>query len=86
MRLYPENNETRKEDIIDSLKKSLPANSTIKNAVPEPIAFGLEAIIVDVVTPEEEGSIERVEESVSKVKLISQYEMLGVSRMSSKLP
>jgi translation elongation factor EF-1beta len=38
------------------------------------------------VAPEEEGVIDKIEEVVSKTPLVGQYELMGVSRMSSKLP
>jgi translation elongation factor EF-1beta len=52
----------------------------------EPIAFGLSAIIVDIVAPEEEGVIDKVEQSVATVPLVGQSELMGVSRLSSRLP
>ncbi len=86
MKLYPEGSESKKEEIVNSVVSSLPEGVYLKNATSEPIAFGLEALVVDIVAPEEEGVIEKVESSVSKAKFVSQYELLGVSRMSSKLP
>jgi translation elongation factor aEF-1 beta len=86
IKLYPESSDKKKEELVSSVTSCLPDGFYVKNATSEPIAFGLEAVIVDVVAPEEEGSIEKVESSISRAKYVSQYELLGVSRMSSKLP
>ena len=64
----------------------LPKTARIRSQKAEPIAFGLSAVLLDVVVPEEEGAVDRIEEAVSKSPLVSQYEVTGVSRMSSRLP
>ncbi len=74
------------DKIVESVSKRLGAQAQIRSKTFEPIAFGLSAVILDIVAPESEGSIDRVERSVSSAPLVGQYEMMGVSRMSSKLP
>jgi len=86
LKLLPEDTTTDHQKILDSVAGVLPKFAQIRGHKIEPIAFGLSAIIVDVVTPEEEGVVDKIEEVVSKAPLVSQYEVMGVSRMSSKLP
>jgi len=86
MKLLPEDTTTDHQKIIDNVAGLLPKPAQIRGHRIEPIAFGLSAIIVDVVAPEEEGVIDKIEEVVSKTPLVGQYELMGVSRMSSKLP
>jgi len=86
LKLLPEDTATEHQKIIDSVAGLLPKPAQIRGHKIEPIAFGLSAIIVDVVAPEEEGVIDRIEEVVSKAPLVGQYELIAVSRMSSKLP
>lgn len=86
MKLLPEDTATDHQKIIDNVAGLLPKPAQIRGHRIEPIAFGLSAIIVDVVAPEEEGVIDKIEEVVSKTPLVGQYELMGVSRMSSKLP
>ncbi len=74
------------DKIVESVSRKLGAQAQIKSKTFEPIAFGLSAVILDIVAPESEGSIDSVERSVSSAPLVGQYEMMGVSRMSSKLP
>ena len=86
LKLLPEDTSTEHQKIIDSVAGILPRPSQIRGHRIEPIAFGLSAVIVDVVAPEEEGVVDKIEEAVSKAPLVSQYEVVGVSRMSAKLP
>lgn len=86
LKVLPEDTSTEHQKLLESVAKSLPSQAQVKGHRLEPIAFGLSALIVDIVTPEEEGVIDRVEAAVSKAPLVSQYELLGVSRMSSTLP
>lgn len=86
LKLLPEDATTEHQKILDTVAGLLPKPAQIRGHKVEPIAFGLSAIIVDVVAPEEEGVIDRIEEVVSKAPLVSQYELIAVSRMSSKLP
>lgn len=86
LKILPEDTGTESQKILDSVAKVLPPGAKLRAHRVEPIAFGLSATIVDVVAPEEEGVIDKVEEAVSKAPLVGQYELMGVSRMSSKLP
>jgi elongation factor 1-beta len=86
LKVLPQDTTTEHQKIVDSVSKALPAGAQVRNQRIEPIAFGLSAIILDVVAPEEEGAIEKVEAAVSGAPLVGQSEFMGVSRMSSKLP
>lgn len=86
LKLLPQDTTTDPQKIVDSVSGILPKPAQIRGQKVEPIAFGLSAIIVDIVAPEEEGVIDKIEEVVSKAPLVGQYELMGVSRMSSRLP
>ncbi len=74
------------ERVVDSVKKNLGSDGQLRSKSVEPIAFGISAAVLDIVAPEKEGSIDTVERLVSSAPLVGQYEMMGVSRMSSRLP
>jgi elongation factor 1-beta len=86
LKLLPNDVSTEHQKIVDAVAAALPQEARIRGQRIEPIAFGLSAVIVDVVAPEEEGVIDKVEQSVAGVSLVGQSELMGVSRMSSKLP
>jgi elongation factor 1-beta len=86
MKVLPEDISTNLEEMVAAIGGLLPKPAVIRDHRVEPIAFGLSAIIMDVVAPEEEGVVTRIEDVVSKAPHVSQYEVIAVSRMSAKLP
>ena len=86
LKVLPEDTTTNLDQMLQAVTSALPGDSRIRAHKVEPIAFGLSAVIVDVVTPEEEGKSDAVERAIASVPLVNQSEMMGVSRMSSKLP
>jgi elongation factor 1-beta len=86
LKLLPQDTTTEHQKIVDSVAGVLPDQAKIRGQRIEPIAFGLSAIIIDIVAPEEEGVIEKIEAAVSSAPLVGQSELMGVSRMSSRLP
>ncbi len=86
LKILPHDTTTEHQKIVESVTKALPAEARIRAHKIEPIAFGLSAIIMDIVAPEEEGVIDKVEGAVSGAPLVGQSELMAVSRMSSTLP
>lgn len=86
LKVLPVDTTTEHEKITKSVADSLPAGAQVRSHKIEPIAFGLSAIIFDIVAPEEEGVIDGIEKAVSEAPFVGQSELVGVSRMSSKLP
>lgn len=86
MKILPEDTTVDLEKMLSGVSGLLPKSAQVRGHKVEPIAFGLSAIIADIVAPEEEGMIDKIEEIVSKAPQVSQYEVIAVSRMSAKLP
>jgi elongation factor 1-beta len=86
VRVLPQEANVDLEKLAESIKAALGGESTIRAKSTEPIAFGLSALILDIVTPEEEGRVDAVENAISSAPLVGQYELMGVSRMSGHVP
>jgi elongation factor 1-beta len=86
MKILPEDTSTDLDKLLANVSGLLPKPAQVRGHKIEPIAFGLSAVIADIVAPEEEGMIDKIEEVVSKAPQVSQYEVIAVSRMSAKLP
>ncbi len=86
MKILPEDTSTDLEKLLETVRGVLPKPAQVRGHKIEPIAFGLSAIIADIVAPEEDGMIDKIEEVVAKAPSVSQYEVIAVSRMSAKLP
>ena len=85
LKVLPTGPEVPVPSLLESIKGNLGPEMTLRSSREEPIAFGLYALIVDVVAPEEEGEVDKVEKAVSTAKDVAQYELTAVSRMSSTL-
>ena len=86
LKVLPQDVNIDAEKLLASISASLGPDRPIRSSKNEPIAFGLYALIIDVVVPEGEGVIDAVEQTVSTAPMAGQYELLGVSRLSSTLP
>lgn len=85
VKVLPTGPEIAPAVLLESIKGNLGKDMTVRSSKEDPIAFGLYALIVDVVAPDAEGTVDKVEESVSHAPNVAQYELIGVSRLSSQL-
>ncbi|MDG6915844.1 MAG: elongation factor 1-beta [Nitrososphaerota archaeon] len=85
VKAMPSGPEVPADQLLSAIKGVLEKDMVLKSSKEDPIAFGLYALIVDIVTPEAEGMPDRVEAAVAKAPMVTQSEVVGVSRMSSQL-
>jgi elongation factor 1-beta len=84
-KVLPTGPEVPPQTLLESIKGNLEKEMTVKSSKEDPIAFGLYALIVDIVAPGVEGMVDKVESVVSSAPNVAQFEVLGTSRMSSTL-
>ncbi len=85
MKVFPTDAEIKSSDLVESIKTKLPAEMVIKRTSEEPVAFGLVATILDIQMEEKEGSMDALEEAVRSSDLVSQLDVIGISRVSANL-
>lgn len=85
VKTMPSGPEVPAAKLLDSIKGALAKDMVLRGSKEDPIAFGLYALIVDIVTPEVEGMPDKVEAAIAEAPLVTQSELIGVSRMSSTL-
>jgi elongation factor 1-beta len=85
VKVMPSGPEVPSGKLLESVKGVLGKEMALKGSKEDPIAFGLYALIIDIVAPEEEGMVDKVEAAVARAPLVTQSELMGVSRMSSHL-
>ncbi len=82
MRILPEDASTKPETLLEKIKEKLPEKYHVAQYQAEPIAFGLEALRVIILMPEDvEGGTNELEEIISSIEGISQVDVLNVARM-----
>lgn len=85
MKVLPTGPEVPSQQLIDSVRGALGKEMSLKGTKEEPIAFGLYAVTIDIVVPEVEGMIDKVEQVVASAPNVAQSELVGASRLSSQL-
>ncbi|MEM2955294.1 MAG: elongation factor 1-beta [Nitrososphaerales archaeon] len=85
LRILPTDAEISPAKISESIQKSLPSSIEIRRIVEEPIAFGLVASIIDFIIEDKEGEMDRLEELVRSSELVSEMEVIGLSKFSTSL-
>ena len=85
IKVLPTGPEVAPQTLLESIKGNLQKDMAIRSSKEDPIAFGLYALVIDVVTPDVEGNVDKVEEAVAHAPHVAQSDLQGVSRMSSQL-
>jgi len=81
LKVMPEDVEVNLEELKQRIKESLPSDVSLQRAGVEEVAFGIKALKIVVLLPEEEGGTFKIEEAVSKVPGVSQVDVELVTRV-----
>jgi len=80
-KVLPQDINIKLDDLKKAIKEGLPEEAEVYKFAEEPIAFGLNALLVHIVMPENiSGEMDKVEDAVKNTKGVSQIEILMVHR------
>jgi elongation factor 1-beta len=80
--VYPRDVNTDRSLLAEEIKKKLTGVAEVKKIDEEPIAFGLVALKLHMVVPEDiEGGTDTVESAISSLNLVSNIEVTHVYRI-----
>ena len=68
IKVLPTGPEVPPQQLLDSIKGKLDKDMVLRSSKEDPIAFGLYSLTVDIVTPEEEGRIDKVEQRIHNME------------------
>lgn len=85
VKILPEDPSLKPEELIARVKESVKDTGEVKAYKVEPIAFGLNALIVDFLIQDAEGGTDPLEDRLGKIQGLSSIEVIGVSRASANL-
>jgi elongation factor 1-beta len=81
IKVMPENADTNMQKLQSAISKKLPPKITIKKAEIEEIAFGIKALKLSLMLPDETGGTDVVEDVIRNVKGVSDVQVEFVSRL-----
>lgn len=81
VKIFPKSIETNLESLKDEIRKALTPDFTIHSYSEEPIAFGLVALITNILMEDSAGNIDRMESSINDLADVSQIEVTRVMRI-----
>lgn len=85
VKVLPEDIEAKPEQTLEDIKVSTKAVASVIRYTVEPIAFGLNALIMDFGIEDKEGGTDPLEAALLATKGISQVDVVGVSRSSTHI-
>jgi elongation factor 1-beta len=85
IRIMPADAESNLDNVVNSMKSSMPEGMEMKGHAIEPIAFGLKAIVGDFMLEDAEGQMDKLEDSIKKIEGVGEIEVMNISRQSVKM-
>lgn len=85
IKVLPEDVTTDLDKLSDEINKSLPDGITIKAVRKDPIAFGLNALLIDFAMEDKEGQMDKLEDGLKNKEGVSEIQIMNLSRESAKL-
>ncbi len=81
IKVFPSNPSSDLSQLKTEIEKSLPKDVSVLGFKEEPIAFGLVALVANLLMPEElSGKMDEVEESLKSTKGVSEIQVVTVTR------
>ncbi len=83
LKILPKDININLDELISEIRNKLPEKYELKDYRKEPIAFGLQALLISVVMPENiEGGTEELEKTIASVSGVGEVSVEYVSRIS----
>ncbi|MBS7641853.1 MAG: elongation factor 1-beta [Candidatus Bathyarchaeia archaeon] len=83
IRVFPSSIDEDLNILVESINEKLPSDARLYTYRREPIAFGIEALILDILVPEETMGevLDRVEEAIRSIEGVSEVEVILTRRV-----
>ena len=85
IKVFPKGAETLPSTLSDSIGHHISEKGKIIKITEEPIAFGITALILDILAEEKSGVTDELEELIKASDLVGGIKPIGVSRASTTL-
>jgi elongation factor 1-beta len=81
-KIFPSESTVDLDLLQEKIKKELAGIASVQRFVKEPIAFGVSALIVNMILPEsKEGILDETETKLTNLEEVGQIQTIGVNRL-----
>lgn len=82
VKVSPDGDDVNLENLASEIKSKLPQGYSIAKTGKEPIAYGLEALVLLITMPEQtEGGTDQLEEIINQIPGVSHAEVTNITRL-----
>ena len=81
LRIMPSRIEVDLKDLIERIRSALPENTKIEAYREEDIAFGLKALVINILMEDKMGGTQPVETAISDLEDVETVEVVGVTKI-----
>jgi elongation factor 1-beta len=85
IKILPAEADTDLNRLVNTISDQIPKGMELKAHATEPIAFGVNAILGDFLIDDEEGQMDKLEESIKNTEGVGEIDVVSVSRQSVKM-
>ncbi len=81
VKVMPEDPDVELDIVKDGLKDKVPESFKINKVEEEPVAFGLTALMITVLGPDQAGGFDPVEESFGEIENVREVSIADIGRL-----
>jgi len=81
IKIMPESPEIDLEELKEKMRKGMPPGAKLQKISEEPVAFGLKALITDVIVEDSEGGTDEIEDFISSLEGVSSIQIVSLTRL-----
>jgi elongation factor 1-beta len=81
IKIMPEGTEVNLEELKERMRRGMPSGAKLQKVAEEPVAFGLKALIADVIVEDAEGGTDKIEDFISSLEGVSSIQIVSLTRL-----
>ncbi|MEM1958676.1 MAG: elongation factor 1-beta [Candidatus Nitrosocaldus sp.] len=85
VKIMPADVDVNLDSLVEKVKGNMPDGMQVKRYSKEPIAFGINALLLDMVMDEDTADTDLLEENLRSIDGVGEVEIVSMSRESARL-
>ncbi|MEM2649127.1 MAG: elongation factor 1-beta [Candidatus Nitrosocaldus sp.] len=85
VKIMPADVDVNLDSLVEKVKGNMPDGMQVKRYSKEPIAFGINALLLDMVMDEDTADTDLLEENLRRIDGVGEVEIVSMSRESARL-